>query len=212
MKITIIYDNESRVDKLRADWGFSCLIEHDGVNILFDTGTKGALLLENMKVLGIDPGSIHEVFISHSHFDHAGGLASFLNENENVKVYAPGALRGINPVREAVYNEKAGKLRKGFYTTGLLDDIEQSLAIRTAKGLVVVFGCSHPGVGKILKAAEKYGKPYALVGGLHGFDEYEILKPLQLVCPTHCTQHIDEIKSRYPDKYVPGGAGGIIEI
>ena len=103
MKITIIYDNESRIDELKSDWGFSCLIQYNGVNRLFDTGANGALLLNNMKFLGIDPASIDEIFISHSHFDHSGGLSAFLNENGNTKIYAPDPLRGISPAREVVY-------------------------------------------------------------------------------------------------------------
>lgn len=212
MKITILYDNESYIEGLRADWGFSCLIECYGINLLFDTGTNGALLLENMKIIGIDPASIHEVFISHIHFDHTGGLSSFLNENGNVKVYAPSPLRGIGPAREVIYIDGPMKLNRHFYTTGMLNNMEQSLAIQTENGLVVVVGCSHPGVEDILNAVTPHGTPYALIGGLHGFREFEVIKKLHLVCPTHCTQYISEIQSLYPDKYIRGGVGEIIEI
>ncbi|MEJ2703620.1 MAG: MBL fold metallo-hydrolase [Sedimentisphaerales bacterium] len=212
MNVTILYDNESQVEGLETDWGFSCLVSHGGVNLLFDTGSNGAILLKNMRVLGIEPGSIHEVFISHVHFDHVGGLSSFLNENGDVTVYAPASLRGIRPARKVVYVDKSMKIREGLYTTGLLDDIEQSLAVRSENGLVVIVGCSHPGIPSILKAAERFGTPIALIGGLHGFREFEVLQPLHLVCPTHCTQHIAEIQSRYPDKYVRGGVGTRIDI
>ena len=212
MHITILYDNESLIDGLRSDWGFACLVTHNNVNLLFDTGGNGALLLDNMRALGIDPASIHEVFISHSHFDHSGGLSTFLNENSDVQVYAPAALRGIRSAREAVYVEEPMDLGDGFYTTGMLGGIEQSLAVRTVKGIAVVVGCSHPGAEAILTAAQAFGTPYALVGGLHGFDAFDVLQPLELICPTHCTQHIAEIKSRYPDKYIQGGAGASYEL
>jgi len=212
MKITIIYDNESRSENLKADWGFSCLIESYGIKLLFDTGTSGTLLLENMRTLGINPASIDEVFLSHSHFDHIGGLSAILNENGRLRVYAPPQIRGISPAREIIYVDDAMELNENFYTTGLLEDMEQSLAIRTEKGLVVIVGCSHPGVGNILEAVKSYGTPYALIGGFHGFDDYDELKDLKYICPTHCTQHIPEIKSKYPDKYIQGGAGTVIEL
>ena len=212
MTVTILYDNESRIEGLKADWGFSCLVRAFDRNILFDTGANGSLLLDNMKALGVDPSSIHEVFISHAHFDHAGGLSVFLNENKQVKVYAPSALRGISPAREVVYVDKPMEWDEHFYSTGLLKGIEQSLAVRVEKGLVVIAGCSHPGVGVILDAVAEFGKPHAIIGGLHGFKEFEFISGLQLVCPTHCTQHESEIRSLYPDKYIQGGVGKVIRI
>ena len=182
------------------------------MRLLFDTGADGAILLANMRALGITPISIDEVFISHIHFDHAGGLSSFLGANRDVKVYAPDALRGIRSAREVVYVDSAMELRVGVYTTGMLNNEEQSLAIRTNKGMVVVAGCSHPGVESILDAVRPLGKPFALIGGLHGFDNFEVLQPLSLICPTHCTQYADEIRSRYPDTCIQGGVGVRIDL
>jgi len=212
MTITILYDNESKIEGLDADWGFSCLIEAYGRRILFDTGGNGSILLRNMDALNIDPLSIDEVFISHIHFDHTGGLSAVLDINHSVTLYAPSTLRGVFHVKEIIYEDEPAQLDENFCTTGLLDNMEQSLAIQTEKGLVVIVGCSHPGVGNILQAATRFGKPYMLIGGLHGFDEFELIKELQLVCPTHCTQHIAEIQSIYPDKYIQGGVGRVIEI
>jgi len=212
MKITILYDNTIFRSDLKPDWGFSCLVEVHNRSILFDTGSNGAILLDNMIKLDIDPLSIDEVFISHSHFDHIGGLSSFLNKNNNVKVYIPTSLRGIRNANEIIYVDEPMKLHENIFSTGELDHIEQSMVVGTDKGLVLIVGCSHPEMEKILKAASQFGKVYAIIGGLHGFNEYELFQDLGMICPTHCTQHKSEIESQYPEKYIEGGAGKIIEI
>jgi 7,8-dihydropterin-6-yl-methyl-4-(beta-D-ribofuranosyl)aminobenzene 5'-phosphate synthase len=210
MKITILYDNTVFQSGLKSDWGFSCLVEAHDRRILFDTGSNGSILLKNMEKLDIDPLLIDEVFISHSHFDHVGGLSAFLNENNNVRIYVPTSLRGIRNAKEIIYVDEPRELHENIFSTGELDHIEQSMAVKTDKGLVLIVGCSHPKMETILKTASKFGEVYAVVGGLHGFNEYELFQDLDVICPTHCTQHISEIKSLYPEKYIEGGAGRII--
>ena len=75
MKASIIYDNTAFRKDLRAGWGFAVLLEAKGKRILFDTGGRGSVLLSNMSKLGIAPKQIDDVFISHAHFDHIGGLS-----------------------------------------------------------------------------------------------------------------------------------------
>lgn len=212
MKITILYDNTVFQNNLSPDWGFSCLIEAHNRTILFDTGSDGAILLDNMKKIGVKLSSIDDVFISHAHFDHIGGLSAFLNENNQVNVYVPVSLRGVRKAKHVVHVDKPVELYENFYSTGELENIEQSMAIMTDKGLVLVVGCSHPAMKNILDTASQFGKIYAIVGGLHGFDEYELFKDIEYICPTHCTRHIAEIKALFPDKYIEGGAGKIINL
>ncbi len=83
--------------------------------------------------------------------------------------------------------------------------------VKTEKGLAVICGCFHPGVRTILKAASRFGRVSALIGGLHGFKEYAVLAGLELVCTCHCTQHRAEIMARYPETAVSGGAGRVLE-
>jgi 7,8-dihydropterin-6-yl-methyl-4-(beta-D-ribofuranosyl)aminobenzene 5'-phosphate synthase len=203
MKITIIYDNEAVAQGLTADWGFSCLIEmEDKLKILFDTGTDGSILLSNMKSLGVDPNTINEVFISHPHGDHTGGLYDFLRVNNSAKIYVPASLNLSESVKGVVRIKEAIQIHENVFSTGELGSIEQALVARTVKGLVTVVGCSHPNVQKILYMASQFGNVYALIGGLHGFREFEALSDLKIVCPCHCTQFKKEIKSLYPDKCV----------
>lgn len=210
VEVSIIYDNTSTRRDLSADWGFSALIETGSRTILFDAGADGEILLRNMKTLGIDPLCVDTVFISHHHFDHTGGLAAFLHANSNADVFVPASLRGVRHANKVYHLDAECRIDEDIYSTGELDNIEQSLYIKTDAGFVVIAGCSHPGLEKILPPVQAQGHIHALIGGFHGFDQYDLLEDIDFVCPTHCTRHIEEIKQLYPRKYLPGGAGSIM--
>ena len=211
MRVTITYDNEVWRPGCSSDWGFSCLVEAHGHIILFDTGANGRMLLENMGRLRMDPASIEAVVISHPHHDHTGGLSQLLAVNPT-RVYVPASCPAPRGAREVVRVGPPLAIFDGITLTGELRNVEQSLLVDTGAGLAVIVGCSHPGVGTILERASRFGTPSALIGGLHGFDDLELLRGLDLVCPTHCTRHKAEIEARFPDIHVEGGVGQVIEI
>ena len=213
MKITILFDNTSpKIEGLQSNWGFAALIEAPrDYRILFDTGCDGDMLLYNMKKLGINPKSIHEVFISHMHSDHTGGLIAFLHENPLVKLWLPAKPLRKLPVAETTIFSKPTQLYKGIYSTGILENIEQSMVVETSKGLILIDGCSHPKMETILNTAAQFGDVFGIVGGLHS-TQPKSLVGLNLICATHCTQSKSEIKRLYPEAAIDGGAGCVIEI
>jgi len=211
MKVTIIYDNTTFRKNLQADWGFSALIQVKKRKILFDTGANERILFSNMEKLQVNPEDIEDIFISHPHWDHTGGLSSLLQLNNKVKLWIPSYFLEAKNAREVIEVKKPTKLYEGIYSTGELNGIEQFLCVETEKGIVIIAGCSHPRMERVLKTASQFGKVYGIIGGLHG-TKPESLKNLDLICPTHCTQYKPEIKSLYPEKYVEGGAGKIIEV
>jgi 7,8-dihydropterin-6-yl-methyl-4-(beta-D-ribofuranosyl)aminobenzene 5'-phosphate synthase len=211
MRVTITYDNEVWQPGCSSDWGFSCLVEAAGHTILFDTGANGPMLLENMRRLDIDPASIEAVVISHSHHDHMGGLPQLLAVNP-ARVYVPASCPAPRGVPDVIKVGGPLAIFEGVFSTGELRNVEQSLLVETDTGLAVIVGCSHPGVGTILERASRFGTPSALIGGLHGFSDLELLRGLDLVCPAHCTQHKSRIEARFPESYVKGGVGRVIEL
>jgi len=77
MQVTCVVDDA--VQRSSAYWGehgLAFMIEMDDKRILFDTGQSGTVLLRNLQLLGMDPGTIDALAISHAHYDHTGGLAA----------------------------------------------------------------------------------------------------------------------------------------
>jgi 7,8-dihydropterin-6-yl-methyl-4-(beta-D-ribofuranosyl)aminobenzene 5'-phosphate synthase len=213
MKITIVYDNEIRKVGLRQGWGFAALVEDAGAPpLLFDTGADGAALLHNMQELDIDPRDISIIVISHAHGDHTGGLSEILRTNRIAELYLPSSLKSAFPGTKVTIVKDPVQIRQNIFSTGELENIEQSLALKIDKGIFVLTGCAHPGVKSILDAAAKFGKLYGIAGGLHGFHNFEAFCSLSVICPCHCTTYKHEIRNSFRDKVLECGAGLVIDL
>jgi len=86
MNITTLVENTTISDNLKGEHGLSLYIETTKHKILFDLGS-GTLFAENAEKLDIDIKNIDIVIISHGHYDHGGGLKTFLEINEKAKIY-----------------------------------------------------------------------------------------------------------------------------
>ena len=86
MKLTVIVENTS-CGAAEAAHGLSLYIETERHRILFDAGPDGALLKKNAVLLGIDPSKVNLAFLSHGHYDHSGGMFTFLEENNHAPLY-----------------------------------------------------------------------------------------------------------------------------
>ena len=79
MKLTCLVDDAVQPDTgFWGEHGLAYLIEADGQRVLFDTGQSGTVLLHNLKLLDIDPATFDALAISHSHYDHTGGLPALM--------------------------------------------------------------------------------------------------------------------------------------
>ena len=234
LTITVVYDNVAHDPRLQTDWGFACLVEGLEHPLLFDTGGKGDVLLQNMRTLGLDPQAVRTVVLSHVHGDHTGGLAAFLTENPDVTVYLPASFpAGIkNTVRRAgaTLVEVTGPLEIGVgaHTTGELGSPirEQALALETPRGLVVITGCAHPGIATLVREAktELGGNVYLALGGFHlsGANATQIAATIaelqelgvQRIAPSHCTG--DAARRAFAEafgaEYLQSGLGQVIVI
>lgn len=86
MKITALAENVSTTEDLGSEHGLSLFIETEAHKLLFDTG-QGSLFAENAVKLGVDLKQVERCVISHGHYDHGGGLRTFLNLNTVAPVF-----------------------------------------------------------------------------------------------------------------------------
>ena len=88
LRLTIVCENSvGKPLPLLGEHGFACLIDCRAGRILFDTG-RGATLLPNLSVMGIDPGSIEAIVLSHGHDDHLAGLTALIRGDRRIAYYA----------------------------------------------------------------------------------------------------------------------------
>ena len=227
--ITIVYDNNQYDSRLTPAWGFSCVVKLPKKAILFDTGGDGTMLLSNMAKVGINPEEIDAVVLSHIHGDHTGGLDKFLKQNSQVTVYMPLSfpqwmkqdVKSSGAIVKEVHEPR--QLLEGVFTTGELDGgvREQSLLVRTSRGLAVITGCAHPGIVNIVKRAKEVtgDKVYLAIGGFHlrgmfpsqlSYVAENLLRlGVHKVAPCHCSG--DEARKLFEDyfgeNYIDCGAG-----
>ena len=222
LTITVAHDNYPYRESLRTAWGFSALVTGPEKTILFDTGSDGTLLLENMAKLQIDPGRIGAVVLSHIHADHTGGLTGLLKENPRVNIYLPAGFpdrfqdvaRGYGATLVEVRMPQ--EICRSVCTTGVLGRRipEQALVLRTARGLVVLTGCAHPGIIHIVERVRSLYEEniLLLMGGFHlewsmrwqlekiaaSFRSHNI----KYLAATHCSS--DKARQLFREHYGPG--------
>ena len=232
-KIHIVSDNVLIDQRLRPAWGFAAIIETPGMNILFDTGRDGDLLLSNMRQMQLTPDGVDLLFISHAHQDHTGGLALFMAERPDVMLCLTDSTLGSirhrlpadirytpvsAPTEIATNISSTGEMRAGIP--------EQALIVETAEGLVIVTGCAHPGIDLIAaQAKQQTGRGiYLLAGGFHlsGASDRRVrdlimrLKALDVkkVAPSHCTgkRATELFRDAWGEDFIESGLGAVIPL
>lgn len=86
MKITSLIDDISN-STLQAEHGLSLFIElANGKSLLFDMG-QSDLFARNAEILNKDISHVVYAVISHGHYDHGGGLETFLSLNKQAQIF-----------------------------------------------------------------------------------------------------------------------------
>ena len=86
MKITVLVENTGK-EPLKCEHGLSLLIEFQNERYLLDAGTTD-IFMDNARMLDLNIMDIKTCVLSHGHYDHSGGLGTYLKENKEAIVYA----------------------------------------------------------------------------------------------------------------------------
>lgn len=149
--------------------------------------------------------------------------------------HPPETIRHGTPWPDArfVWIKETTELAQDVWAVSVISDVsgtremrELSLALRTSHGLVLVAGCSHPGIERILAASRSVqDRVYAIFGGLHLVltDEAEVRRianalreewRVSQIAPGHCTGEpaFLALSEVFGDRYVYAGLGDSVDI
>ncbi len=220
MHLLVLNDNAPSKGFLN-DWGWSLLVA-GRTRFLFDADTRGGILLNNAGVLGVSLRGLDFAVLSHWHYDHYGGLSLVGELNPGIPLYAPpgnGTMVrqwGFR-VREVT---KVGEIETEVWSSGPLNGFEQAVGVETPSGLVVIVGCSHPGVDRLTRAVLEvsgYEKAHLVIGGFH-YPSARTLDRLselaEFIAPAHCSGDDAKayVRKKYPEKFVEVRTGSVIEL
>jgi 7,8-dihydropterin-6-yl-methyl-4-(beta-D-ribofuranosyl)aminobenzene 5'-phosphate synthase len=239
IKILMVYNNIGSFKNLESAWGLSIWIEDRDTAILFDTGGDPTLMLRNLSKSKIDTKKLSKIVISHNHWDHIKGLSMILEKSKNKPdIFVPrfdlGIFKTMHPKAKLIGIESPIQINDFLWSTGQMkgstvwgDIHEQSVIIDRDGSIILLTGCSHPGIIEIVEKTKKIhpGKNLNLIiGGFHLLQHStqqikEIsakLNKLQVdkLAPSHCTGEtaINIFKDEWKEKFIDFNIGNILEI
>ena len=212
IKISMIYNNIGVSTTLTSVWGLSIWIEFGESALLFDTGGDASVLLKNMAELKLDFGKLKTIVVSHNHWDHINGLEAVLEKTAfQPNVYVPVSdleeFKNKNPKANCIGVGEPMQINDYCWSTGQLlfsgssfRINEHALMLIQGDDLVLLTGCSHPGIVELTRRAKEThpDKNIVLVAGgfhLNQYSEEQVqeishkLKEMEVgrIAPSHCT-------------------------
>ncbi|TFG26741.1 MAG: MBL fold metallo-hydrolase [Promethearchaeota archaeon] len=208
--IKIIYENSTIEEGFLSGYGLSILIYNHFTEdyVLFDTGSNGEILLNNIQQFDISPLEIKKVVISHNHKEHVGGLDALYEANKDIEIYIPIENKILYQRKYSRANvigvSEFLEIDSNIYSTGQLGTYlkEQALFLKTIDDeIIILVGCSHPGLDEITSMAKSIAPIKAIIGGFHNLRNFTCLQNIKFIGACHCTQYLDLVLERFPEQY-----------
>lgn len=214
MRIVTLLENSTVSSDFKAKHGISLYVETEGRKILFDSGPDSTFL-ENAHKLNVDLTAVDFMILSHGHYDHGGGLATFMKHNSHARIIMKDTainrffvkkffllkidiglkLAKIDNSRLELISghlelDESLTIHADFHKDGFIpagnaslfttdangDDIvdpfdhEICLLIKENNKNVLFTGCSHSGLGNMMRSVKQQAsidKIDAVIGGFH---------------------------------------------
>ena len=221
LNLTVINDNVGSKG-LKNEWGWSILIQSEKWNILFDADTSPDVIEYNTREMGIDLKNLNYGFLSHYHKDHYGGF-EYVGKIKDLKVFVPPRntqlLENWGLVPQEV--EEPMQILEDVWSTGPMGFVrEQAMGIKVNSiGLVVVVGCSHPGVDSMAYKLKNISEEeiFLVIGGFHNPSKRRLDNLAALsryISPAHCSGEEAKryVKKKYPSKYFEVRTGSRVRL
>lgn len=117
MRFVVLIENKEK-DGLQFEHGLSIYIEYQEKKYLLDTG-KSDKFADNAEKLGINLREVDKAFLSHGHYDHAGGLYKFFKLCPQAEVYLQEEVKVPNYKKVRLHYKYIGVPK------GILDDYQR---------------------------------------------------------------------------------------
>ncbi len=233
VSLTILCDNYVHDAAFQSEWGFSCLVSGLEKTILFDVGGPLCSIRVNLKVAGVEFSTIGALTFSHPHSDHVAGLPCLFPLPSAMSLFVPSwfptSWKQQLAAQAAAAIPVTGPTEicpNALLTGPIFGSVtEEALCVRKSSGIVVITGCAHPGIVKMVEAAKSLfpGEAIALViGGFHLVEESEaavrsiaqqlLALGVVKVAPTHCSGDVARAVFRevFGANYIEAGVGLVL--
>lgn len=212
MIIKVLVEN-TEADGMHAEHGLCLYAEYNKKAYLIDSGASG-LFEANAEKMSVDLNKVDKAFLSHAHYDHAGGYSDFFERNKHAKVYLQ------KTAENRYYYKIAGPIKKYI---GIPEDMLEKYkdrfeyvdgAAKIDEGIYIV---PHSSEGILERAKQTH--MCVMVDNKMKFDDFSHEQTVVfeeedgLVCFNSCSHSgvdiiIDEVMRSFPGKKIKAYIGG----